>query len=162
VYELSTGNNAVAGMAWDAVHNSLYAVTECHYMDRLGHNFDYRRAKVPQEQDPEDDELESDDEGYEGRCWPKRAHHGEDYFGYLFDAGDHRICASLPSSPNMRLTLWLQTSLPSRKTLIIVLFHTMDRQCWNLLIRIGESMLPRKKMVLRYTTSARVKWADYC
>jgi len=93
VYELSTGNNAVVGMAWDAGHNSLYAVTECHYMDRLGRNHDYRRAKVPREQGSEDDELE----GYEGRCWPKRAHHGEDYFGYLFDAGDHRICVSLLS-----------------------------------------------------------------
>ena len=73
-------------MAWDAVHNSLYAVTECRYMDHLGRNFDYRGAKISQDQDPEDDELEDDDKGYEGRCWSKRAHHGEDYFGYLFDA----------------------------------------------------------------------------
>ena len=130
-------------MAWDAVHNSLYAVTECRYMDRLGRNFDYRRAKISQDQDPEDDELEDDDEGYEGRCWPKRAHHGEDYFGYLFDAGDHSICASLPSCcpPNIRLTVLLQTSLPSRRTLITVFFRPMDRQRWNLLIRFGESIL---------------------
>lgn len=145
VYELSSGNNAVVGMAWDAVHNSLYAVTECHYMDRLGRNVDYRRAKIPQDQEHE---LEDDDDGYEGRCWPKRAHHGEGYFGYLFDAGDHTICASLSCRPpNIRLTEWLQTSLLSRRALIVALFRPMDRQCWNLLIRIGELMCAIRVML---------------
>jgi hypothetical protein len=99
VYELSTGNNSVVDMAWDAAHNSLYAVTECTYMDRMGYTHDYRRAKVRKQKNPEgegtegdDGEDDDDDDDYEERCWPKRAHHGEDYFGYLFDAGDHSLC----------------------------------------------------------------------
>jgi hypothetical protein len=47
VYELSTGNNAVAGLAWDLKHSSLYAATECRCMDRMGNWRDYRRAIVP-------------------------------------------------------------------------------------------------------------------
>ena len=94
------------------------------YMDRLGRNFDYRRAKISQDQDPEDDEREDDDEGREGRCWPKRANHGEDCFGYLFDhsiCAVRRFCQCRP--PNVRLTEWSQTSFPSRRSLIAVFFH---------------------------------------
>ncbi|KDN48395.1 hypothetical protein RSAG8_02987, partial [Rhizoctonia solani AG-8 WAC10335] len=101
VYELATGNNAVQSLAWDSQNNCLYAATECAYMDRLGYHHDYRYAKVPKDQNPgateggmEDDEDDEDDEdGYEDgeRCWPKTAWHKEDYFGYLFDAGDHLI-----------------------------------------------------------------------
>ncbi|CAE6460958.1 unnamed protein product [Rhizoctonia solani] len=101
VYELSTGNNTVESLAWDAHNNCLYAATKCNYMDRLGNHHDYRYAKIPKSQrsnqgvDDEDDD-EDDDDDDEGatdgeRCWPKDAWHTEDYFGYLFDAGDHSI-----------------------------------------------------------------------
>jgi hypothetical protein len=116
VYELSTGNNAVVGMAWDSQHNSLYAATECRYMDRMGNSLEYRRAKVPADQrenhnhnqsqhdgdededdedgdedeDVDDEDDDEDDDDYP-QCWPKKAYHGEDFFGYMFDAGEHRI-----------------------------------------------------------------------
>ncbi|KAJ7738177.1 WD40 repeat-like protein [Mycena metata] len=95
VYELSTGNNVVSGMTWDEPRSILYVSTVCEYIDRQGENFDYRRAKVPKEQKVRggldammEDEDDWDDEA---PCWPKRAAHAEDYFGHLFDAGDHRI-----------------------------------------------------------------------
>ncbi|OCH84733.1 WD40 repeat-like protein [Obba rivulosa] len=103
VYELATGNNAVVSMAWDESRSTLLAATECEYMDRLGRHHDYRRAKLPSwEKDPrssngsddedEDMDQEDDDDEYDDeRCWPTRAHHGEDFFGYTFDAGDHRL-----------------------------------------------------------------------
>ncbi|CAE7182037.1 unnamed protein product [Rhizoctonia solani] len=87
VYELATGNNAVQSLAWDAKNNCLYAATECEHMDRLGYNYDYRYAKIPKSQNPGANTDEVDHE----RCWPKKAWHKEDYFGYLFDAGEHRI-----------------------------------------------------------------------
>lgn len=119
VYEMSTGNNAVVGMAWDAQHNSLYAATECRYMDRMGNSLEHRRGKVPIEQreninqnqsqhdgvEEEDDGVEEDmedeeeddddDDDLNMRCWPKKAYHDEGFFGYMFDAGEHRICELL-------------------------------------------------------------------
>ncbi|KAF8598017.1 hypothetical protein BDV93DRAFT_354678 [Ceratobasidium sp. AG-I] len=86
VYELATGNNGVSSLAWDAERNSLYAATETSHMDRLGNHHDYRRAKIPKHSNMSHD----DDEDGE-RCWPKGAMHGEDQFGYAFDAGDHRL-----------------------------------------------------------------------
>ncbi|CUA78533.1 hypothetical protein RSOLAG22IIIB_13211 [Rhizoctonia solani] len=102
VYELSTGNNAVESLAWDAHNNCLYAATQCSYIDRLGNHHDYRYAKIPKSQRSDtdvdyDEEGEGDDDDDEEgpidgeRCWPKEAWHTEDYFGYLFDAGDHSI-----------------------------------------------------------------------
>lgn len=108
VYDLATGNNGVASLAWDHAQNALYAATECYYMDRLGRNHDYRSAKIPKamrynpEEGEEDVMDDDDDDEYEGgddsdeddedMCWPQKAYHGEDYFGYAFDAGEHRIC----------------------------------------------------------------------
>ncbi|KAF7973198.1 hypothetical protein HWV62_15779 [Athelia sp. TMB] len=102
-YELATGNNAVRSMAWDANHNTLYAATECNYIDRVGNHHDYRRAKIPEDQrrgyvaadedeDVTDDEADSDysDNGGE-RAWPKKAFHGEGYWGHTFDAAKHTI-----------------------------------------------------------------------
>ncbi|KAF8071505.1 hypothetical protein FPV67DRAFT_876444 [Lyophyllum atratum] len=101
VYELSTGNNAVVSLAWDARHNALYAATECRYMDRMGNWNGYRRAKVPKDQrytyghgggnDRFVEEDEGTDDYSDGRCWPKQAYHGEEHFGYLYDAGEHKI-----------------------------------------------------------------------
>jgi hypothetical protein len=46
-YELSTGNNSVENLAWDPTRNTLYATTECKYIDRMGNHHGYRNAKVP-------------------------------------------------------------------------------------------------------------------
>ncbi|KAL5637777.1 hypothetical protein ACGC1H_002142 [Rhizoctonia solani] len=98
VYELSTGNTMVESLSWDAHNNCLYAATQCSYMDRLGNHHDYRYAKIPKSQrsiqdvNEEDEEDDDDEEVTDGeRCWPKDAWHTEDYFGHLFDAGDHSI-----------------------------------------------------------------------
>ncbi|EPQ52734.1 hypothetical protein GLOTRDRAFT_140371 [Gloeophyllum trabeum ATCC 11539] len=102
VYELATGNNGVTSLAWDSQRSALYAATECNYVDRLGYHHDYRPAKLPKRQRAEDvmdedgdeDEDEDDEEDFDDecdQCWPSRAWHKEDYFGYTFDAGDHRI-----------------------------------------------------------------------
>ncbi|QRV83116.1 hypothetical protein RhiJN_11132 [Ceratobasidium sp. AG-Ba] len=102
VYELSTGNNQVQSLAWDSTRNFLYAATECSYMDRMGYRHDYRCVKsshdgpqiVEVENGDNDDGYEDeDDEGDfdEERAWPKNAWHDENYFGYVFDAGNHRI-----------------------------------------------------------------------
>ncbi|KAI0326952.1 WD40 repeat-like protein [Cubamyces sp. BRFM 1775] len=47
VYELSTGNNAVRGMAWDDAHSSLFVATECPYVNRFGERAGYRKARIP-------------------------------------------------------------------------------------------------------------------
>ena len=89
VYDLASGNNAVNSLAWDAEHNVLYAATECAYVDRLGYNHGYREAKISRQQEL-DPSASGNEEEY--RCWPETAFHNEGYFGYAFDAGDHRIC----------------------------------------------------------------------
>ncbi|KAJ7927652.1 hypothetical protein B0H13DRAFT_2312280 [Mycena leptocephala] len=40
--------------------------------------------------DEQEDEEDGDDDDY-ARCWPRKAAHAEEYFGHLFDAGEHRI-----------------------------------------------------------------------
>ncbi len=47
VYELSTGNNAVSAMAWDAAHASLFVATACPHVNRMGERAGYRRACIP-------------------------------------------------------------------------------------------------------------------
>ncbi|KAK0430856.1 WD40-repeat-containing domain protein [Armillaria borealis] len=86
VYELATGNTAVRGLAWDKTRNCLYAATECEW------------ANVPGDLDSTEEQKQEDDNPSEAdarlqppQCWPKRAHHAEDYFGHAFDAGEHRI-----------------------------------------------------------------------
>ena len=106
VYELATGNNAVVALAWDSARTSLYAATECRYVDRMGSHHDYRKAEIPKPQKAQSGEGAGDDEGggeveeHEdeeagfGKMWPKKANHSEDYFGYPFDAAGHRLCES--------------------------------------------------------------------
>ncbi|KAJ7438782.1 hypothetical protein B0H11DRAFT_1829022 [Mycena galericulata] len=99
VYELSTGNTQVTGMAWHEAHCALYVSTTCEYMDQYGRSRGYRHAKVPRTartldlegEDSDEDYDSDDDDDDDGPCWPKNAAHAEDYFGHLFDAGDHRI-----------------------------------------------------------------------
>ncbi|CAE6469282.1 unnamed protein product [Rhizoctonia solani] len=95
VYELSTGNNAVESLAWDVRNNCLYAATQCDNMNSFGSTDNYRYAEIPKRprssQDDEADE-DSDDDGDlptdDVRCWPNNAWHVENYFGYLYDAGE--------------------------------------------------------------------------
>ncbi|TFK79671.1 hypothetical protein K466DRAFT_592276 [Polyporus arcularius HHB13444] len=47
VYELSTGNNSVTGLAWDDARSALFVATECRYVNRMGVRTGYRRARVP-------------------------------------------------------------------------------------------------------------------
>ncbi|TCD63390.1 hypothetical protein EIP91_005598 [Steccherinum ochraceum] len=109
VYELATGNNSVTSLAWDAPRSTLFAATECEFMDRLGYNHDYRNARIPKtkwnsrqlgedwaEQDEDEDEdmedeEEDDDDDDDELGWPERAFHEENAFGYAFDCGQHRI-----------------------------------------------------------------------
>ncbi|KAF7323593.1 WD40 repeat-containing protein [Mycena kentingensis (nom. inval.)] len=70
LYQLSTGNNAVRDLAWDAPSQSLFAATE--FSNGLR---GYRWAGSEEEQ----------------FLWPKMAWHGENEFGVPFDAGNHRI-----------------------------------------------------------------------
>ncbi|CAE7182034.1 unnamed protein product [Rhizoctonia solani] len=107
VYELSTGNNSVQSLAWDAQNNCLYAATECQHMDRLGYHHDYRYAKIPKSQEFDEGMEYDDDDGKdyyidEERCWPKPAWHKEDYFGYIYDAGIHLILRyAFKEDPNL-------------------------------------------------------------
>ncbi|KAH7332873.1 hypothetical protein B0J17DRAFT_771625 [Rhizoctonia solani] len=82
IYELSTGNNIVQPLAWDAPNYTLYTATQCLYLDRVGTSRGYREAITPQGQAHDPNRF---------RCWPSAARHQENYFGYMFDAGDHRI-----------------------------------------------------------------------
>ncbi|KAI0635599.1 hypothetical protein C8Q77DRAFT_1155387 [Trametes polyzona] len=105
VYELATGNTAVRALAWDARRTTLYAATECEYIDRLGYTHGYRSAHIPRwgQLDPpagqegaeggdEDDyDSDEDDNGGDERCWPERAAHEERFFGYAYDAGEHTL-----------------------------------------------------------------------
>ncbi|KAJ7485101.1 hypothetical protein B0H11DRAFT_2018117 [Mycena galericulata] len=100
VYELSTGNNEVKGMAWDASRNVLYVSTKCGNVDkRSGRPIGYRLAEIPGEGSQNGDEYGEPEtgshDGDEMECgdfaWPCNASHTEDYFGDVFDAGEHRI-----------------------------------------------------------------------
>ncbi|KAG8724861.1 hypothetical protein FRC09_013029 [Ceratobasidium sp. 395] len=96
VYELATGNNRVQSLVWDSARNHLYAATECKYQDRMGYHHDYRPAKLSTGNGPVDKEMDGldEDEDYpmeDDRAWPKYAWHKENYFGYMFDAGEDRI-----------------------------------------------------------------------
>lgn len=92
LYELSTGNSSVSGLAWDPARNQLFAATECTYRDSYGNHFDYRPASF-RDSDLDDsdgyDDYDSDDD--DERAWPEHAAHEESSFGHPFDAGDHLL-----------------------------------------------------------------------
>ncbi|CUA78566.1 hypothetical protein RSOLAG22IIIB_13238 [Rhizoctonia solani] len=87
VYELSTGNNAVRSLAWNSTRNALYAATECSHKDWMGFRHNYGPSMTAEILN----RPGNNDEGDYEHCWPDRAFHVEHHFGYLFDAGDHRI-----------------------------------------------------------------------
>ncbi|KAI0310416.1 hypothetical protein OF83DRAFT_1070572 [Amylostereum chailletii] len=96
LYELSTGNNGVTSLAWDAERQDLYAATYCQYMTRMGDYMGYRKAKFGdkiEDEEDEDDDYDDDDDDYddEPRAWPEGAYHREFSFGHPLDSGEHRI-----------------------------------------------------------------------
>ncbi|KAI0719187.1 WD40-repeat-containing domain protein [Cerioporus squamosus] len=108
VYELSTGNNEVRALAWDDRRSTLYAATECTYIDGASYGYDYRAARVPAwaRKDPDvvaaeaSESVAGDGDRYEasldevrndGCNWPKHARHMEDFFGFAWDAGWHNL-----------------------------------------------------------------------
>ncbi|KAF8598053.1 hypothetical protein BDV93DRAFT_610081 [Ceratobasidium sp. AG-I] len=103
IYELSTGNNEVNALAWDPKRNTLFAATECSYMDTAGFRHGYRPGtkcemnlgkpstqNQNRKHEEEEEEDGDDDDDYE-RCWPDLAWHFEDYYEYPFDSGNHRV-----------------------------------------------------------------------
>ena len=92
VYELSTGNTAVQGIAWSPETSTLYAATECVYQDWIGCHYDYRdfdtRAIQSSDILPP---RKLDSHVY----WPDRAIHTENAFGAAYDAGTH-VLRKLP------------------------------------------------------------------
>ncbi|KAH7884608.1 hypothetical protein F5I97DRAFT_1929460 [Phlebopus sp. FC_14] len=100
------------------IAENISSCASCTYMDRLGYYRGYRKAKVPKhgrrnnddecdaiaqqirnsgEDDDmhiydEDNDSEEEDHDDDDRRWPKTAEHAENYFGYIFDASQHRLC----------------------------------------------------------------------
>jgi hypothetical protein len=122
VYELCTGNNQVSSLAWDPKRNCLYAATQCSHVDRNGYHHGYRRAKFPKRssrfgpneavgKEATDEEMDGWDSDDDERRWPTGAWHGEDAFGYTFDAGEHRICMFRSESCSASLIKNLRTQI---------------------------------------------------
>ena len=66
-------------------------------------------SRVPGDEDEDEEEEEEDEEEEQftadpEKAWPKRAYHPENYFGYTFDSGDHRLCESSVPRGTTRLT----------------------------------------------------------
>ncbi|KAI0309299.1 hypothetical protein OF83DRAFT_1158930 [Amylostereum chailletii] len=80
IYELSTGNNEVGALLWDAERQTLYASTESPH-NRNGRNAGYRRAKFPR----------NNPHSGCGLVWPTHAYHQEMEFGYPLDSGYNRL-----------------------------------------------------------------------
>lgn len=116
LYELSTGNNTVAGLAWSDTMNTLFTATSCEYVDRMGYHDSYRRLRLerparPARDEGGDDPMDEDSDESEGedwdenddeeRYWPDLAYHNENDFREPFDLGEHSVCEChlLPSIP---------------------------------------------------------------
>ena len=83
----------MVSMAWDSVNNALYAATRCKYRDRRsGREHDYRRSEIKMRSKGTRNERGNGSNRVRELGWPKKAYHHEDYFGYNFDAGEHRLC----------------------------------------------------------------------
>lgn len=88
VYELSTGNNSVAALAWDPQNSILHAATVCAYQDLHGYHHGYRRAARVKRRD----DIQEGIGGADVHLWPEDAVHDEFSFGYMYDAGEHSLC----------------------------------------------------------------------
>ncbi|KAH9928736.1 uncharacterized protein B0H18DRAFT_1000397 [Fomitopsis serialis] len=85
VYELSTGNTTVTGIAWSPTQSTLYAATSSAYLDWIGCFSDYRDFHMPQGTDI------MPSKSIRTVYWPDRAIHVENAFGYAYDAGTHAL-----------------------------------------------------------------------
>ncbi|RPD59658.1 hypothetical protein L227DRAFT_611865 [Lentinus tigrinus ALCF2SS1-6] len=86
VYDLSTGNNCVQALAWDAKRSTLYAATVRDFHDYLSTRPVYRKARVPQWAKRNPAVIDG-----AKRLWPRPACHREDYYGYAYDASGHSL-----------------------------------------------------------------------
>ena len=141
LYQLSTGNNQVHGMAWDDLNSTLYAATEWFNM---GSRSEYRSAIIKrpsnESEDKNREEPENSDNDYypnEERAWPSISHFDEESFGVPIDSGEHRLCESIfqiifSSKRNkswdgvLNLFFGYQTVTNSRKTPIRPSFPPME------------------------------------
>ncbi|KAH9838316.1 uncharacterized protein C8Q71DRAFT_750418 [Rhodofomes roseus] len=88
VYELSTGNTTVGGLAWSSAQSTLYAATASPYLDWKGGYSSYSELHMPEVAD-----ILPPKTRRPGRkvFWPDRAIHVENAFGYVYDAGMHAM-----------------------------------------------------------------------
>ncbi|GJE96272.1 WD40 repeat domain-containing protein [Phanerochaete sordida] len=90
VYELSTGNTEVAGLAWSDAHKTLYATGGCSHKDWMGAYHGYRDFEMGHIRDSDILGPRKRGEPMEREpFWPDRAIHIENAFGYAYDAGSH-------------------------------------------------------------------------
>eukprot|EP00761_Pharyngomonas_kirbyi_P004538 gb/GECH01004543.1/.p1 GENE.gb/GECH01004543.1/~~gb/GECH01004543.1/.p1 ORF type:complete len:304 (+),score=69.05 gb/GECH01004543.1/:1-912(+) len=80
LYELSTGNNTVHSLHFHPATQSIFAQTECLYIDRLGRK---HYSDGPGLMGAMSDEEEED--------WPQAAFHRNTDFDVDWDAGDHQL-----------------------------------------------------------------------
>ncbi|TFY64138.1 hypothetical protein EVJ58_g2815, partial [Rhodofomes roseus] len=85
IYELSTGNTSVEGLAWSSAQSTLYAATSTSYQDWIGNHFSYRDCKVPSGTD-----ILPPKKMHNNLYWPDRAIHVENAFGTYRDISTTR------------------------------------------------------------------------
>lgn len=115
LYELSTGNTVVRSLHWSEASQSLLAVTECDYVDRLGGMVGYRKTydyngtddykgtndelqddaeeekEMDEDEDDDEDEYAQNGEKEEPYRWPTEAAHTAKDFAVTWDAGRHLL-----------------------------------------------------------------------
>ena len=89
VYELSTGNTSVMGLAWSSAQSTLYAATACPYLDWQGGFSGYRDLNTGM---LHASDIMAPKTRRHHTYWPDRALHVENAFGYAYDAGMHVMC----------------------------------------------------------------------
>ena len=85
LYEMSTGNNTVHELAWNESSLTLFAITDCTYVDRLGYKH-YGDDTFGMSYDCDDDD---DDE----MNWPQAAVHKKGFFKSDYDSGGNALFA---------------------------------------------------------------------
>ena len=89
LYELSTGNCNVTELAWHKSSQTIFAITECEYVDRLGYKY-YGHDQMCR--DEGDSDSNDDDSGNgDGGSWPKGAVHPKGFFKNNYDAGHNSL-----------------------------------------------------------------------
>eukprot|EP01083_Nonionella_stella_P230394 814472_1 len=80
LYEISTGNNNVDGIVWHESSNSLFAMTDCLYIDRFGRKYYGTNHELTDDYD--DDEVND---------WPERAKHRKTDFPCEYDSAQNDV-----------------------------------------------------------------------